>query len=140
MTSSSSAAATCSSSLSRPCTVIHAKEGVSRESFEFFLEYIYFVKNGDDIKESVASGLVDLAKEYDCRRLSLDLENFFIRTLNQHNLPERFEVGRSFEFHHLVLKCLNVASSSVALFEDPELRCRISKDLMNDILAMDQLP
>ena len=33
-----------------------------------------------------------------------------------------------------------MASSSVALFEDPELRCRISKDLMNDILAMDQLP
>jgi len=140
MTSSSSVAATCSSSLSRPCTVIHAKDGVSRESFQFFLEYIYFVKNGDDISESVASGLVDLAREYDCRRLCLDLENFFIRTLNQQNLPERYEVGRTFEFHHLVLKCLNMASSSLALFENSELRSRISKELMKDILAMDQLP
>ena len=34
------------------------------------------------------------SRDYDCRRLSLDLENFFIRTLNQRNLPERFEVGK----------------------------------------------
>ena len=33
------------------------------------------------------------SREYDCRRLCLDLENFFIRTLNQQNLPERYEVG-----------------------------------------------
>jgi len=124
----------------RPLVVLHAQDGVSRESFHFFLEYIYFVKSGEDITESVATGLLDLAKEYDCRRLILDLENFFIRTLNQRNLPERFEIGRSFEFHHLVLKCLNMASCCLALFEEPELRRRISKDFMHDILAMEQLP
>jgi len=124
----------------RPLIILYAQEGVSRESFQFFLEYIYFVKSGEDITESVATGLLDLAKEYDCHRLVLDLENFFIRTLNQRNLPERYEIGRTFDFHHLVLKCLNMASSCLALFEEPELRRRISKDLMNDLLAMDQLP
>ena len=38
------------------------QDGVSRESFHFFLEYIYFVKSGEDITESVATGLLDLAK------------------------------------------------------------------------------
>ena len=37
------------------------------------------------------------SREYDCRRLILDLENFFIRTLNQRNLPERFEIGKNKE-------------------------------------------
>ena len=66
--------------------------------------------------------------------------DFHHPVLQSLNLASSFDPGRNFDFHHLVLKCLNMASSSSALFEEAELRRRISKDLMNDILAMDQLP
>jgi len=129
-----------SSSHPTASVVIHAQEGISREAFEFFLEYIYFVKGGEDITEAVAPDLLTLAKDYDCRRLSLDLETFLIRTLNQRNLPERFELGRRFDFHQLVLKCLNMAAYTKPLFEEEGLWRRISKEFMKDLLSMDQLP
>ena len=51
-------------------------------------------------------GLVSKAssfcREYDCHRLVLDLENFFIRTLNQRNLPERYEIGEMGENFHSI--------------------------------------